>query len=129
MQKILNFCARVVTGRRKYDRVSGVFSELQWFTAKELVYYHRVCFVHNVIKTGQPEDIAVTVGETANQRHDHDTRRAGEITLPRIHNNAGRRRLCYSVIQDYNRLPIATHDPGFRQRLRNHMLRQAASAT
>jgi len=123
---ILNFCARVVTGRRKYDRVSHVFKDLKWF-AEQLVFYHRVCSVHNIIVIGQPEDIAMTLGDVASRRHDHATRRASDITLPRIRIGAGRRRLCYNAVQDYNRLPIATHDPGFRLRLRNHILAHADS--
>ena len=38
VQKILNFCARVVTGRRRYDHVSDVFHYLRWMCAGELAY-------------------------------------------------------------------------------------------
>ena len=34
LQKLLNFRARVVSGRRKYDHISDVLKELQWLSAE-----------------------------------------------------------------------------------------------
>ena len=65
IQKLLNFCARVVTGRRKYDHISDAFLGLGWFNASELKQYHQLCVFHRTLTTGQPEQLAVTFGHTA----------------------------------------------------------------
>ena len=122
VQKVLNFCARVVKGRRKYDHISDAFNELGWFRIKELKHYHQLCVVHRSLTTGQPEQLAATIGHAARQRHDHNTRRAAEITLPRIHLEAGRRRLNYDGVRAYNSLPFAPHPTAFRSQLKKHLL-------
>ena len=40
LQKVLNFAARVISGRRKFDHVSDVLHELQWLTARNLHVFH-----------------------------------------------------------------------------------------
>ena len=123
VQKILNFCARVVSGKRKHDHISDVFRDMRWLTASELAMYHRVCSMHSALVTGRPEPIAVTLGRTARQRHAHDTRRASEVTLSRIRTEAGRRRLCYGAVQAYNRLPILNAEVSFKRQLKNHLFK------
>ena len=122
-QKVLNFCARVVTGRRRYDHVSDVFRDLRWMRAEELANYHRLCMVHNVITTGLPGALADTLGETGVQRHTHATRSSAAVTLPRIRSESGRRRLSYSAVHSYNELPLIPRATGFRHRLKRHLLR------
>ena len=70
--------------------------------AAQLVRCHRLCVVHSVAATGRPEDIANTIGEVA--QHQYRTRAAGQHALPRIRTEAGRRRLCYSAVRDYDKL-------------------------
>ena len=40
IQKLLNFAARVLTGRRKFDHISDVLHRLNWFTAEHMHLYH-----------------------------------------------------------------------------------------
>ena len=122
VQKVLNFCARVVCGRRKHDHISDVFRDMSWLTASELVLYHRVCSMNCALVIRRPESIADTLGQTARLRHAHDTRRASEITLPRIRAEAGRRRLCYGAVQAYNGLPEFNPDICFKGQLKQHIL-------
>ena len=89
-KKIVNFCARVVAGKRRHDHVSGTVTQLGWLTAKQLVAYHTVCAVERTIVSGQPESLLQTIGPRARQRHNHDTRRADLFTLPSIRVEAGR---------------------------------------
>ena len=58
------------------------------------------------IVSGQPECLSDTMGHRASQRHQHDTRRAGFLTLPSIHTEAGRRRLCYRGVTGLNGLKV-----------------------
>ena len=121
VQKLLNFGARVISGRRKYDHISDVLKDLRWLDAHNLVRYHRLCLVHSVDTTGRPESIADTLGDAA--QHQYMTRAAGNHVLPRIRTEAGRRRLCYSAVQDYDSLPINVNARSFRAQLRKHLLR------
>ena len=121
IQKLLNFGARVISGRRKYDHIHDVLEELRWLNVPNLVSYHRLCMVHTVAATGRPETIATTIGTTA--QHQYRTRAAGYHVLPRIRTEAGRRRLCYGAVRDYDRLPFDVNARNFRPRLRRYLLR------
>ena len=83
VQKLVNFCARVVSGRRRYDHISDVMKNLQWMSANDLTQYHRLCMLDSVLTAKLPRALYETIGETGEQRHEYDTRRAGAITLPR----------------------------------------------
>ena len=39
VQKLVNFCVRVVKGKRRFDHVSQSLEQLQWLTAEQLVRY------------------------------------------------------------------------------------------
>ena len=121
IQKLLNFGARVITGRRKYDSVSSEFHKLKWLDARNLVTYHRMCLVHSAIMTGKPASVADLIGSTA--AHQYQTRGSSQRLLPRIRTELGRRRLSYSAVSEYNRLPVDKNTRGFKSRLRRHLLR------
>ena len=122
VQQVVNFCARVVSGRRRRDSVSAVIKQLKWMTAKQLVTYHSVCAVERAIVTGQPEYLKSTMGHRANQRHQHGTRRAGFLTLPTIRTEAGRRRLCYRGVAKLNELRVEPGMLSFRAKVRKTLL-------
>ena len=114
VQKIVNFCARVVTGRRRYDHVSDAISQLGWLTAKQLVAYHTVCAVERIIVSGIPQSLHHTIGPRARQQHSHDTRRADLFTLPSIRIEAGRRRLNYRGVSLLNDTRVEPGTVSFR---------------
>ena len=122
IQKIINFCARVVSGRKRSDHVSDVTKDLGWTDAKQLVEYHTVCAVHTALKSGQLSYIRSTIGPAASQRHEHNTRHASNLTLPPIRTEAGRRRLCYRGVALLNNCGLDVDDPQFRQTLKQHIL-------
>ena len=102
VQKLINFAARVLSGRRKYQHVSDVITNVGWLSARELCLYHRITTVHRVVTLQLPAPLARTIGQPAGQRHQHQTRGADRLTVPRISTEAGRRRLCYSGVTAYN---------------------------
>ena len=102
VQKIINFCARVVCGRRRRDHISGAIEELGWLRATEMVEYHTICAVQRAITTGVPQSIGETIGPVARDVHDHDTRNADRITRPRARTETGRRRLCIRGVEMLN---------------------------
>ena len=115
VRKMLNFCARVVTGRRRYDHVSDALQQLRWLSAGQLVDYHVVCALARVIETGQPDSLYGTIGPRADQRHAYETRQADLFTCPNIRTEAGRRRLCYRGVTRLNTMRVDPGEPGFRR--------------
>ena len=105
VQKLINFAARIVSGRRRNDHISDVVRALGWLRADELVSYHRVLVIHRLISRLIPLSLVQTIGTPARRQHDHDTRAAGLLTLPRIRTETGRKRLCYSAVKMYNDVP------------------------
>ena len=102
IQKLLNFCARVVCGRRKYDHISTDYRQLGWLNAEQLVKYHRVCLIHSTLATGFPVGIAENLftGD-----HQHSTRMRSQLKRPQVKTSAGVRRLYFSGVDVYNKLP------------------------
>lgn len=122
VQKIINFCARVVSGRRRSDHISDVLCELNWMGAEQLIQYHTMCAIHSALTTGQPEYICSTIGQPASQRHAHNTRRSRELTLPHIRTESGRRRLCYRGVNMINEISLDMSDPLFKKSLKQAIL-------
>ena len=118
IQKIINFCARVVTGRRRSDHISDAIRILGWLTAKQLIDFHTVCAVRRVIVTEEPASLYRTICPRAADIHQHDTRRAGNWTLPRIRTESGRRRLCYRGVRLLNEHRLDPAAAGFRATLK-----------
>ena len=125
VQKLLNFCARVISGRRKYDHVADVLNRLQWLSAEQLVQYHQLCLVNRALDTGLPADIANMFTYVATP---YRTRQTGQLSLPRAKTSSGQRRL-RNCSRLYNRLP--THLKGlshhaFKKKLKKLLLRHVA---
>ena len=59
LQRVLNFAARVVSGRRKFDHVSDVLRDLEWFTAHNLHVFHVLTLLKRTLVTSQPESLSV----------------------------------------------------------------------
>ena len=118
VQKIVNFAARVVTGRRRYDHVSDAIVQLGWMTADQLVHYHTLTAVNRTLMTGLPAYMRETIGPRANAVHSHGTRNANRWTLPQIRCEAGRRRLCYRGVSMLNEIDIEPCTTYFRHDLK-----------
>ena len=126
VQKLLNFCARVISGRRKYDHVSDVLRQLGWLRAEQLVSYHRLCLVKTALGTRLPADLAAMFSYVDTS---YETRQTGLLYCPRAKTCSGDRRLahCSAV---FNRLPCdlrCLRRPEFKRRLRQLLLREAGA--
>ena len=122
VQKIVNFCARVVTGRRRCDHISDTLPQLGWYTARQLIDFRTLCALRRIIVEGAPTPLVNTIGLRANALHAHDTRRAELFTLPRIRTEAGRRRLNYRGVQLLNSYELDPYDIAFSSRLKQLIL-------
>ena len=122
VHKIINFCARVVSGRKRRDHITDVVQRLGWLNARQLVEYHTVSAVHSAVTSGLPESVYKTIGRPANTRHTHETRHGSRLTVPRIRTEAGRRRLCYRGVTMFNKVKVRAGDPLYRIKLRREIL-------
>ena len=107
IQKILNFAARVVSGRRRYEHVADVVVDLGWLRACDMVSYFDVCLLHNILSNGKPDILR----SWFMYNHEHvcrQTRQSHQLTLPQARNNHGKRRFIYRAADCYNRMVIAS---------------------
>ena len=109
VQKVINFGARVITGRRKHDRVSDALRTLTWLPARELVTYHTLCLLKRMLVTGAPQDIAEQLS-TVGEGRERNTRQDADLALPRIRSESGRRRFLYRAVSAFNALPLAVRE-------------------
>ena len=65
LQKVLNFAARVISGRRKYDRVNYVLRELEWLTAHNLHVFHTLT-LKRILTTAQPDTFSTSLVQRRN---------------------------------------------------------------
>ena len=58
MQKLINFTARVISGRRKFDRVSDVRESLGWLSSNHMFIHHTLTILHKIRTSGEPVSLA-----------------------------------------------------------------------
>ena len=104
-QKVLNFAARVISGRRKYDHISDVQSDLGWLSALKLVDYFDLCMMHKILTTNLPTGLYR--GLSFNYEHvKRRTRQSSHLSILHPRNNHGKRTFAYRGAKLYNRLVI-----------------------
>ena len=124
IQKIINYGARVIYGRQKFDHVSDLLNRLGWLNAEQLTNHQTLCLTHQVRCRGEPESLAAgfaTVAET----HDRPTRRDHDLYVPRSRTEMGKRRFICRAPVLHNTVPpelvrLPTHL--FGPHLRRHFL-------
>lgn len=105
LQKVFNFAARVLSGRRKYDHISDVLCKLRWLNAQQFVDYFDICLLHKILVTGEPCALRSTLSfnhESVPRR----TRQSAHLALGRVRTNHGKRLFTYRAAALYNRLVI-----------------------
>ena len=124
IQKLLNFCARVISGRRKFDHISDVLRDLKWLSAQNLHVYHSLMLLRRILTAGQPEALYSQI-VTRREVHMRETRQAQQLHTPPIRSESGRRRFMYSSARAFNALPSYLQKKDyacFRSELRQHLL-------
>ena len=81
IQKCINFCARVLSGERKYDHISDTLRSLGWLSAGQLHQYSTAMALRRVIDVSKPE--CVTELFVRNQEvHTCNTRTSDQCRSP-----------------------------------------------
>ena len=127
VQKIINFAARIISGRRKFEHISDVREDLGWLDSRDLVVHHTLTMLHKVRLTGQPESLAAQF-YTNRERPNHvrSTRRDDLLSLPTIRGSAaGKRQFVYRAADQYNLLPAEFADltvAAFKRELKKRLM-------
>ena len=64
LKNIVNFTARVIFGRRKFDHVSDLHDLLGWMPPQSMANYQTVVTAHKIIKQGEPESLAALLASS-----------------------------------------------------------------
>ena len=126
LQKLVRFAARVVTGRRKYDRVSDVIDDLGWLTVDSMHKYHYLVLLRKMLVTSEPQHLAGSL-VTRQSVHGRDTRQSDRLLTPAIRSEGGRRRFLVTAVPDYNELPSELRSlsyPAFKRNLQEYLWEQ-----
>ena len=126
IQKCINFCARVLSGKRKYDHISDTLRSLGWLSAGQLHQYYTLMALHRLTDSPEPEALAALFVRN-HDVHTRTTRARNQFHLPRIRNEHGRRRFAYRAASLMNALPSHVRDSdssrkSFGNALKRHML-------
>ena len=105
VQKILNFAAKVIFGRGKFDHVADLRERLGWLDAPKLADYSTICLTHKVLQSGEPVSLAAALRHNAELRQ-RTTRQDSLLNVPRSRTEAGKRRFCSRAPALHNELPL-----------------------
>ena len=100
-QKVQNFAARLISGRRKREHVPDVIQYLEWLPVAAMVNLNYLCLLHKIIMTGEPDVLRREV------RYHRDvverkTRQSDHLYLSRFRTNAGKRTFKHRACSLYN---------------------------
>ena len=104
LQKIINFAARVIFGRRKFDHVSDLRDLLGWMSPKAMVDYQTLLTAQKIVRIGEPEALAALFVCNSDARN-KSTRQDHLLSLPRSRLETGKRRFGHRAAALLNRLP------------------------
>ena len=125
IQKIINYSAKVIFGRKKHDHVSDLLERLGWLGAESMATYHTLCLTHKVRRYGEPEQLAAALSTVAETRvTERVTRQDALLSVPRSRTEMGRRRFVSRGPALHNTLPrdlVGLPVPLFCRRLRQHL--------
>ena len=113
IQMIINFGARVIFGRRKFDHVSDLRERLGWLHVRDLADLCTLCLTHKVLKSGEPEALASVLHVNGDIRQ-RSTRQDSLLYVPRSRTEAGKRRFCSRAPSLYNSIPAGLAELGPR---------------
>ena len=123
IQKVLNFAAKLIFGRKKYDHASDLHRRLGWLSAVDLGGFHIITLIHKVLRSGEPDSLAGVL-RTVGEVHSRPTRQDDDLFVPHSRTEMGRRRFCSRGPRLYNSLPIGLRQlpiGSFRRQLKRHL--------
>ena len=104
--KVVNFATRVVTGLRKYDRVSHARDGLGLRTPRQMCDLQTAIVAHRTCAVGEPADLAPLFHSYAETRTcERTTRQDRHLRPPATSTAAGQRSFAYRAVSLLNAMP------------------------
>ena len=94
IQNVLNFAARIISNRQKYDHITDVLHKLGWLNARQSIEYFDLCMLYSMVSTGQPHLLASQFKFNRDVR-ERSTRQSNEIHSARPRTNHKKRTFVY----------------------------------
>ena len=92
LDKVRNFALRVLSGKRKFDHISGVRDELGWLTAHQMYQHDALNLIHKIRCTIEPQTFGSLL-QVNSRVLSRSTRQDAAPALPRGKTEAGKRRI------------------------------------
>ena len=106
IQNVFNFTARIISDRRKFDRISDVTHAIGWLSAREFVVFNDICQLHRVRAQEQPASIASQIKRN-HQVTSRTTRQSNLLTMAPARTRHGQRTFMCRAAKLYNTTVIA----------------------
>ena len=130
VQKVLNFAARVITGKRKRDHISPAMRSLKWPTFQEMVTERDLINVHRAIHDDHAPAALRSLFVPRNRVSVRDTRAHERcLQLPRCRLEATRRSFVYRAASAWNALPVSALECPTRGAFRAQLRRRRVGGT
>ena len=104
--KIVNFAARVVTGLRKFDRISRERADLQLLTPRQMCDLRTMTVAYKALVTGEPIELASLFETFSDARSCERVTRQDGALRPHRSRTTGQRSFSYRAVSLLNRLPV-----------------------
>ena len=109
IEKVINFAARIISGRNKFEHISDVISQLGWLKVHQMIDYSDLCLLHKVLTTGTPAVLA----DQLSFNRDHvarRTRQSEHLALAKQNTNHGKNTFIYRASKLYNQYCAPNQD-------------------
>ena len=124
---MFNFAARIISGRRKFDRISDVMRALGWLSAREFVDFNDICLLHRIITQEQPASIASPIKRNR-QVTSRTSRQSDLLTMAPARTRHGQKTFVCRASKLYNATVIAKNRQCLSmRRLKTELKRHFAS--
>ena len=102
IQKVINFAARVISGRKKFEHISNVISQLGWLDVHQMTDYADLTLLLKILTTERPAMLAAQLSFNR-ECVSRTTRQSNHLALFKPRTNHGKKTFMYRTSQLYNK--------------------------
>ena len=109
LQKVQNFAARIVSGKKKFDHITPSLIQLKWLPVSYMLRFRDTVMAFKCIR-GMAPPYLCRMFETRSQIHNLNTRTNGKLDVPLYRTMTGQRSFSYRAVSIWNSLPELLKD-------------------
>lgn len=104
LQKIQNSCLKFSYGKRKYDHVTPLLDQSEWFTLDERYVIHMSSLTYKLMFYGIPKYLTLKLIRNCDV-HSRETRHKWRFSIPKHKSSKFQRSFSYNSVKIFNSLP------------------------